>query len=287
MASSTYYNVNSPKPAFMSPVKAALLIIVGLLVLFTIMGDFYVVDPGERGVRVTLGTMSDDPIKPGLGLKLPWLTTIKKVSVQQDTEEVPAECFSSDLQQVNVKLKILYRIPESGVVPIVRDYSGDPFQKLILPRVQEAIKEVTSTQTAAEIVKNREMIKTAALQSSQKKIGGILVLDDLVIENVTLSRELEAAIEKKMVQQQEAEQAVYRQKQAQTEAETSVIKAEGEAKSIAVQGAALEKNPKLIELKMVEKWDGVAPQVLGGDAQMLMPLAAKLRRAPTPAPAAP
>ncbi len=166
---------------------------------------------------------------------------------------------------------------------ILRDYSGDPFENLLLPRVQEAIKEVTSTQTAAEIVKNREQIKNSALLASQKKIGSVLTVDDLVIENVTLSRELEAAIEKKMVQQQEAEQAVYRQKQAETEAQTSVIKAEGEAKSIAVQGAALEKNPKLIELKMVEKWDGVAPQVLGSDASLFLPISPKSRK-PTPPP---
>lgn len=267
----------------MKPIKTLAIAVIGLLLLFTILGDFYIVNPGERGVRVTLGQMSNDAIKPGLGLKLPWITTIMKVNVQQDTSEVLADCFSSDLQKISIKLKILYRIPESAAVTILRDYSGDPFDKLVLPRVQEAIKEVTSTQTAAEIVKNREQIKNIALQSSQKKIGSVLTIDDLVIENVTLSRELEAAIEKKMVQQQEAEQSVYRQKQAETEAQTAVIKARGDAESIAVQGAALEKNPKLIELKMVEKWDGVAPQVLGGDSSLFLPISPKSRK-PTPPP---
>ena len=34
-------------------------------------GCFYVVEPGERGVRVTLGEMDDEFIPPGFGLKLP------------------------------------------------------------------------------------------------------------------------------------------------------------------------------------------------------------------------
>ena len=38
----------------------------------------------------------------------------------------------------------------------------------------------------------------------------MLVIEDLVIEDVALSRELEAAIEAKMVQQQAAEKAVFR-----------------------------------------------------------------------------
>lgn len=250
--------------------------LVALLVLLTAFGGFYVVHPQERGVRVTLGSMSDQPLGPGVGLKWPWLTHIIKVNVQQTTQELAAECFSSDLQQVQVKLKVLYRIPEMSVVRTVRDYAGDPFDSLILPRVQEAIKEVTATKTAAEIVKTREEIKVKALEASRVKVGEILVLADLVIEDVKLSPDLERAIEAKMVQQQEAEKAVYREEQAQTEAKIAVTKAKGEAEAIQIQGAALERTPRLIDLKMVERWNGVAPQVVGGGAgagNILLPIA--------------
>ncbi len=84
-----------------------------MFLLLTVLGNFYIVEPGERGVRVTLGKMSNEAIAPGLGMKLPWVTAIKKVNVQQNTKEVLAECFSSDLQQVHITLKVLYRIPEA------------------------------------------------------------------------------------------------------------------------------------------------------------------------------
>ena len=243
-----------------------------LLVLVLSTGCFYVVDPGERGVRVTLGSMADQFIAPGFGFKLPIVTEIRRVNVQQDTREISAECFSSDLQQINIHLKVLYRIPEASVVSVLRDYAGSPFEKLILPRIQEATKEVTALKTAADIVKTREQIKRAALESSRAKIGQLLVLEDLVIEDVALSKELENAIEAKMVQQQEAEKAIFRMQQAKTDAETLIIKARADAESIRIQGEALEKAPKLVELKMVEKWNGVAPQVVGSGSNILLPL---------------
>jgi len=243
------------------------------LVLLTLtLGCFYVVEPGERGVRVTLGEMSDQFIAPGFGLKLPLITEIRRVNVQQDTREIDAECFSSDLQQINVHLRVLYRIPETSVVSVLRDYAGTPFEKLILPRVQEATKEVTALKTAADIVKTREQIKVAALAASRAKIGSLLVIEDLVIQDVALSKELEQAIEAKMVQQQEAEKAVFRMQQARTDAETLIIKAKADAESIRIQGEALEKAPRLVELKTVEKWNGVAPQVVGAGSNILLPL---------------
>jgi prohibitin 2 len=216
--------------------------------------------------------MSEDFLPPGFGTKLPIVTEVRRVNVQQDTREVRAECFSSDLQQITMRIKVLYRIPETSVVSVLRDYAGDPFDRLILPRVQEATKEITALKTAADIVKTREQIKESALRASRQKIGELLVIEDLVIEDVALSKELEQAIEAKMVQQQEAEKAVFRMQQAKTDAETQIIKARADAESIRIQGEALEQAPKLVELKMVEKWNGVAPQVVGPGSNILLPL---------------
>ncbi|MEZ4280255.1 MAG: prohibitin family protein [Myxococcota bacterium] len=246
--------------------------VLAFFALSAALGSTYVIQPGERGVRVILGTMSDAFLAPGFGLKLPFITDIRHVNVQQDTREIEAQCFSSDLQQINIQLKVLYRIPEASVVSVLRDYAGNPFDKLILPRVQEATKEVTALKTAADIVKTREQIKVSALESAREKVGTLLVIEDLVIEDVALSAELEQAIEAKMVQQQEAEKAIFKMQQARTDAETQIIKATADAEAIRIQGEALEKAPTLVELKMVEKWNGVSPQVVGAGSNIMLPL---------------
>src|SRR6266478_8446384 len=76
----------------------------------------YVVHPGYRGVEVTLGKVSPAFKPEGFGLKAPFVTTIHPISVRQQTAEDKAECYSSDLQQTHIELRVLFRIPESSVV---------------------------------------------------------------------------------------------------------------------------------------------------------------------------
>ena len=60
--------------------------------------------------------------------------------------------------------------------------------------------------------------------------------------------------------------------QAKTDAETLITKATADAESIRIQGEALQKAPKLVELKMIEKWNGIAPHVVGAGTNILLPL---------------
>ncbi|HEX7654425.1 MAG TPA: prohibitin family protein [Verrucomicrobiae bacterium] len=250
-----------------------LLLLVGIIALASAS---FVVEPGYRGVEVTLGKVSPVFKPEGFGWKSPFVTHIVPVSVRQQTRELQAECYSSDLQQVKTELRVLYRIPESSVVRIYQQYAGDPFDSLIAPRIQEALKEVTAMQSAEQIVKKREEIKSQALISAQKKVGDILVIVDVVIQNIDLSHELEAAIEAKMVQEQEAAKAKFTQQKTQIEADTAVIKAKGEAESIHIRGEALKQTPAFIELQIVEKWDGKSPLVVAGSnangANLLLPM---------------
>ena len=256
------------------------LIGVVILIFVLVVGGYqatYVVEPGYRGVLVTLGKVSEHFKPEGFGTKQPFISHIIQVLVRQQTREVPSACYSSDLQQVNFMLRVLYRIPENSVVSIYKEYAGDPFDSLINPRIQEALKEVTALQSAEQIVKQRESIKSRALETARKKIGDILVIEDLVLENIELSRELEAAIESKMVQEQEAAKARFTQQKAQIEADTAIIRAKGEAEAIRVRAEAIRDNPGLIQLQIVEKWDGKAPLVVGGGggqggANILLPL---------------
>ncbi len=182
----------------------------------------YVVQPGYRGVEVTMGKVSPAFKPEGFGLKAPFVTTM--------------------------------------------------FESLVAPRVHEALKEVTALQSAEQIVKNREQIKTRALEIARKKIGTLLVVEDIVIQNIDLTKELEHAIEAKMVQEQEASKSKYLQQRAQIEADTAVIQAKGEAESIRIRGQALKDNPAFVDLKIVDKWDGITPLVIGGGESLLLPL---------------
>jgi prohibitin 2 len=262
------------------------------LLLFAIVtlcsSTTYVVQPGTRGIKITLGKADDRVLPEGFGFKAPFISRVVPVNVRQQTHPVRADCFSSDLQQVVADLRVLYRVPEGSVVQIYKQFAGDPFDSLIAPRVQEAIKEVTALQTAEQIVKNGEDIKQKTLASARQKIGDILWVEDIVIRNIDLSDELEKAIEAKMVAEQQAAQARFSQVQAQVEAETAVIRAKGEAEAIKVRGEALKLNPSFVRLQIVERWNGKSPLVVPSDpnnagAALLLPLGpAEKSAAPAP-----
>jgi prohibitin 2 len=253
-------------------------VLVFLAILF-LSTTSYIVQPGTRGIKVTLGKAEDKFLPEGFGVKAPFITTIVEVNVRQRTVAVKADCFSFDLQQVVADVRVLYRVPEQSVVQIYKQYAGDPFDSLIAPRVQEALKEVTATQTAEQIVKNREEIKQKTLVAARQKIGDILRVEDIVIRNIDLSADLERAIEAKMVAEQQAAQAKFSQTQTQVEAETAIIRAKGEAEAIHVRGEALKLNPAYLRLQMVERWNGRAPLVVpvgvnNNGAALLMPMGA-------------
>ncbi len=239
----------------------------------------YMVEPGTRGIKVTLGKAEDQFLPEGFGLKAPFITAIVPVNIRQKTMPVKVDCFSSDLQQVILDVRVLYRPPEQSVVQIYREFAGDPFDSLIAPRVQEALKEVTALQTAELIVKNREEIKQKAIAAAKQKIGALLTVEDIVIRNIELSQELERAIEAKMVAEQQAAQARFTQLQTQTEAATAIIRARGEAEAITVRGEALKLNPAFLRLQIVERWNGKSPLVVpaglnNSEAALLLPLGA-------------
>jgi prohibitin 2 len=238
---------------------------VAILILVVVIAGAsatYIVPPGHRGVLVTLGTVSQGYKPEGFGLKTPFIANVLPINIRQRTTKMDAPVISKDLQEVRTQLKVLYRIPEDAVVEIYQKFKGDPFVSLIRPRVDEAIKEVTKDHTAQEIVQKRAIIKERTLESARNKIGGLLTVVDIVLEDISLSPKLEAAIERKMVQEQEANKAVFEQLKAQIEAETAVVRAKGEAESIRIRGEALASNLDLIDLEIIKTWNGQTPRVV-------------------------
>ena len=261
------------------PPKTIALLIGGAVVIFVLVlagaSASYVVEPGHRGVEGTLGKVSPAFKPEGFGFKLPFITTVAPQLIRQQTAKMQVDCYSSDLQQVEIDVRVLYRVPPSSVVALFRDYEGVPFEALIKPRVAEAINEITALRTAEVIVQKREEVKSRALESARLKVGNVIVIEDVVLENINLTKSLENAIEAKMVQEQEAARARFSQQQAEVEANTAVIKARGEAESINLRGKALRENPSVLELQIVEHWDGITPLVVGPGAtgaSMMLPL---------------
>jgi prohibitin 2 len=260
--------------------KSVLLRIFGILgsvfLLVLLFCSFHIVPPGHRGVAVTLGSVQKDARAEGITLKMPFVTSIYDIPIKQITQNGVADAFSSDLQTMSITYNILYRIPQEKVVVLFQQYSGDPYEALIAPRIQEVLKENTALVKAEEVVKNREKLKSNSLIKMKLVMGDLIEVVDVVIANIDLTDELEKAIEKKQVMEQEALAKQYELQKQQKEAEITVVNAKAEADAIKLKGDALRESPTVIQLDIVRKWDGKAPLVIGSPsgegAGIILPL---------------
>jgi len=267
------------KPAHFRYTLTAIIVVVVLAILAILaMASVHVVEPGTRGVSVTLGKV-DQQFKPeGLAFKLPFVESITNMPIKQITEDGNAASSSSDLQAVDMKYKVLYRLPQDKIVELYQQYQGDPYTSLIEPRVQESIKQIAAQYRAEEMIKNREKIKIEAQERLRDSLDGLIDIRELVIENIQLSKELNAEIERKQIAEQQAQAKRYELEKEKVEAEIKIVRAQAAAEAIKIEGEALKASPAVIELRMVEKWDGKAPQSVvvggaqGGGANILLPL---------------
>ena len=69
---------------------------------------------------------------------------------------------------------------------------------------------------------------------------------------MSFGREYTAAVEAKQVAQQEAERAKFIVERAEQEKRSTIIRAQGEAKSTEMIGEALKKNPGFVQLRRLE-----------------------------------
>lgn len=234
-----------------------------VLLVVVIVSCVTIVEPGHRGVKVTLGKVSGTPLAEGIVFKLPLgITKVHEINVQQQKEEGDAACFSRDLQTVTVKYAIMFRANSGKVVELFRDYRGDPFESLVRPRLEETIKEVVASYEAEELVANREKARQSMRDRVTASVGNVIEIVDVNIVNIDLTDDLEKKIEEKMVAQQEALKMTYVAQKEKTQAEITLIQARAEAEAAQIRGAAITANPLVLQMEILKKWNGVSPTVV-------------------------
>lgn len=252
-------------------------IVAGFLVGLPLIDGWVIVWPGHRGVRTTLGSVSEGIIGEGLCFKWPLIQRVARISVKQYTMEGDAPCFSSDLQTIHVRFNCLYRVSADRVVTLFQRCQGDPYHTLVEPRIQECMKQAMALHRAEDLVRERDKVKHAVLTQVKSVVGDFVEITDIVVNNIDLTPELEKSIEAKVVKEQYALAKVFEMQAAQKDADIVLIKARAEAESVQIRGAAVAKNPQVIMLEAINRWDGKAPQALMVDRSAL-PVAAPVER---------
>ncbi|HVX04662.1 MAG TPA: prohibitin family protein [Rhodanobacteraceae bacterium] len=242
-------------------------IAIAVLVLLLLWSSFVAIGPGERGVLMTFGAVQHGVLAPGLHMKIPLVQTVKRMNVQIQKSQTQETAASRDLQDVTSEVAVNWAINPLDA-EWVYERLGDESQladKVIAPIVSNAVKAVAAHYDAEQLVEKRDQVRdqiqqqiVAALTQYKVQVQGVN------ITNFQFSQDYSHAIEQKQVAQQRAQQAEYDLARVKVQAQQEVAQAEGQAQAQKLLQSTL--TPQIIQLKAVEKWNGVLPQVTGSGA---------------------
>lgn len=236
------------------------LLVVGLAFL-----SFQTVRAGERGVvfNTLAGGVQNRVLKEGLKFKIPFVEDIIPIDIKVQKSETDAQAASKDLQIVRSRIALNYHVDPDKVNVVYQDIGTEFKSRIIDPQVQEAVKAVSAQYTAEELITKRPQVRDDIKEMLSQRLREFnIILDEFNIIDFAFSDEFNKAIEAKQTAEQNALKAKRDLERIKIEAEQKVTQAKAEAEAQRLQRATI--SPIILQLRAIEKWNGILPQVTGG-----------------------
>ncbi|MCU0442654.1 MAG: prohibitin family protein [Bacteroidia bacterium] len=215
---------------------AVLLIIIGIST-----SCFKQIDAGQVGVKVLFGKVEDDVLTSGLNFVNP-IVDIKRLDIktqnytmsgihdegnQQGDDAI--RVLTADGLEVTIDLTVLYRLVPSEAPRLLRETGADYTDKIVRPLTRTKIRDNAVYYDAVALYSSkRDEFQTRIFSSIEKdfKTRGLL-LEQLLVRNITLPPSVKASIESKINAEQEAQKMQFVLQKEKQEAERKRVEAQG------------------------------------------------------------
>ena len=186
------------------------------------------------------GTNLEQTYGEGLKVHPPWVTVFEyDVRNQEKLEQ--GQVLSSDGLSIDVDVSIIWR-PEQPSLPLLHtQYGTDYYRKLVQPQLRSAMREVVGQYTPEELYssKRRELQDQIFQRVKSAVEAQHVVVEAVLIRDVSLPPQLREAILRKLQEEQEVERAEIQLQREEFEAQRKKIEAEGEAEYQRILTASL------------------------------------------------
>src|ERR671921_796658 len=219
-----------------SLVRIIVPIIIGIIIISVIASSSVsIVDAGNRGILVQFGNVAtENSLDEGIHFVIPFRDNVVQIEVRTQKIVESATSASKDLQDVSTQVALNYHVNPDRAQVLYQQLGPDYANRVIVPAIQESVKQVTARFNAEELITKREAVKNQIEEQITARLGAYnIVVDALSITEFQFSPQFTAAVE-------------------------------GKAQAITLIDAQLRNNPTYLEWLKATKWDGVLPLVTGG-----------------------
>jgi regulator of protease activity HflC (stomatin/prohibitin superfamily) len=232
------HNSASPFSKYAQAIKTSGIVLMILGALNTCVKQ---IDAGEIGVQSLFGKVQDEVLTSGLNFVNP-LMDIKTIDVRTQnytmsgvhnegdiTGDDAIRVLTADGLEVVIDLTVLYRVQANQAPKIVKEIGYDFKNVVIRPITRTKIRDNAVYYTAVDLysVKRDEfqarIFKT--IEANLKARG--LVLEQLLVRNITLPVSVKGSIEEKIKAEQDAQKMQYVLQKEKQEAERKRVEAQG------------------------------------------------------------
>src|SRR5580658_1019422 len=217
--------------------------IIGLLIALAGLSSasFVQIDAGEVGVQTLYGKVQNEVLASGLHFINP-LMEVHKMDVKTQNYTMSAvrdegaregddaiRVLSSDGLEVVIDLTVLYRVLPTEAPRIMRETGLDYTDKIVRPLTRTRIRDNAVYYDAVSLYSTkRDEFQRRIFESITgefQKRG--LVLEQLLIRNISLPQAVKSSIEQKMTAEQDAQKMQYVLQKEQQEAQRKRVEAQG------------------------------------------------------------
>jgi len=250
---------------YMRANKSKVLTAAGLIfLLLLIFASVVQVEPGMVGVQKLFGKVSNNILESGLNFINPLVKVVMfdiktenyTMSAVHDEGAVQGDdairVLSADGLEVIVDLTVLYKVIPSEAPRVLKEVGTDYRNVLVRPICRTGIRNNAVYYDAVSLYSSkRDEFQNkifSAIESNFRERG--LMLEQLLVRNITLPESVKAAIESKINAEQEAQKMTFVLQKERQEAERKRVEAQGIADYQKILSSGL--SDRLLQYEMIK-----------------------------------
>lgn len=246
---------------FNFPKKTILIIFLAVAAIIFFSKAAVTIGSGKAGVLYKTfggGVVTDaPPLGEGFHIVAPWNKVyVYEVRRQEIFEKM--KVLSSNGLDIQLDASAWYKPNIKDLGKLHQEIGEDYLSRIILPTIRSAARSVVGRYTPEQLYSSkRDAIQKEIFEETKKIVNDqYIILDEILVRDVTLPPTIKDAIERKLKQEQESLEYEFRLEKAKKEAERQRIEAKGKADANRILSASL--TDKILQDKGIEATNKLA-----------------------------